>query len=339
VSALAEARRISVALLEGRWETSAAYTAFVVDVHTRKLRYFVAVADDLHFSRAAARLFVAQQALSKQIRELEELVGTQLFERTSRKVELTPAGAAFLVQARAVLAALDGGVHDAWRARGIEIATLRLGFGIGAALELTATILAEFNEQHSETRLELREYPFTEPSAGLADGSSDVAFVRLPIGCDEIDFEPIFREPVVVALSARHRFADRSSVTAAELLDEPLAIGRSTDAVWQGFWSLDAFRDGKPPPSITYTNSQTEELEVVAAGLACSITGAAASRYVRHPNVHYIPIEDVPPSMLALAWRRDARTPAVERFRAVTMAVRDRETEIVRSIEQASTAG
>jgi DNA-binding transcriptional LysR family regulator len=320
--------------LDGRLDVSPAYTAFVVDVHTRKLRYFVAVADDLHFSRAAARLFVAQQALSKQIRELEELVGTQLFERTSRKVELTPAGEAFLVQARAVLAALDAGVQDAWRARGVEIATLRLGFGIGAALELTAPILAEFHEQHSETRLELREYPFTEPSAGLVDSSSDVAFVRLPIDFADIDYEAIFQEPVVVALAARHHLADRPSVTAADLVDEPLAIGRSADVAWQGFWSLDAFRGGKPARAITYTTSQTEELEIVAAGLACSVTSAAGSRYVRHPNVRYIPIEDAPPSMLALAWRRDARTPAVERFREIALAVRDRETDILRSIEQ-----
>ena len=186
MSSLAEARRAGNAASSWRFCVGQSYTAFLVDVHTRKLRYFVAVADDLNFTRAATRLFVAQQALSKQIHELEELVGTPLFERTSRKVSLTPAGEAFLAQARTVLAALDAGVQDALRARGVEVVTVTVGFGLGAALELTAPILAEFHEQRPESQLELREFPFTEPACGLTDGSTDVALVRLPVNNPDI---------------------------------------------------------------------------------------------------------------------------------------------------------
>src|SRR4030088_1556010 len=115
----------------------ATYNRAGVDVQTRRLRYFVALAQELHFSRAAARLHIAQQALSKQIRELEENVGAQLLQRSTRKVELTPAGAAFLKAAHAALAAFDDGVQDARRLARGDAGTLRLGYVVGGALELT----------------------------------------------------------------------------------------------------------------------------------------------------------------------------------------------------------
>lgn len=309
------------------------YTALVMDVHTRKLRNFVAVAEDLHFSRAAARLFIAQQALSKQIRELEELVGTPLFERTSRRVSLTPAGSAFLVQARATLAALDRGVQDAWRARGVEIVTVRVGFTLGAALELTTPILAEFHERLPDSQLELREYPFTEPECGLADGSTDVALIRLPISRIDFEFVPVFEEPVVVALPTHHRFADRTALRVQDILDEPIAIAHCNDRTWQSFWMLDEFRGGKPPRSVMNTHTQTEELELVAAGLACSVTVAAAGRYLQHPGVRYVPLEDAPASALVVAWPTGRRTPAVDAFVESALAVRAREHDALRTIE------
>jgi DNA-binding transcriptional LysR family regulator len=333
VSARAEARRLGNAATSWRFGAGQSYTAFLVDVHTRKLRYFVAVADDLHFTRAATRLFVAQQALSKQIHELEELVGTPLFERTSRKVSLTPAGEVFLIQARAVLAALDAGIEDALRARGIEAVTITVGFGLGAALELTAPILAEFHMQLPESQLELREFPFTESACGLADGSTDVALVRLPVNNPDIDTVPLFQEPLVVALATGHRFAGRASLMVQDILDEPIVIVRTTDRAWQSRWLLDEHRNGKPPGSVTYATSQTEELEIVAAGLACSVTVAAAARYLSHPGVSYVPLLDATPSVLALAWRRDARTPPVDQFRDIALRVRDRETRLLETIE------
>jgi len=309
------------------------YTPLAVDIHTRKLRYFVAVADELHFSRAAAGLYIAQQALSRQIRELEELVGTQLFVRTSRKVELTPAGAAFLEHAKATLAALDGAVDAAWRASGVQVTTLTLGFGIGAALELTEPVLTEFHEPYPEVRVELREYPFADPSAGLVDGSADLGIVRLPIAAADLEFEPLFHEPLVVALSCKHVLATRARVSMADLLDEPIAIGRTADTTWQGFWLLNDHRDGKPPRQVIHTSSHTEELQIVAAGGACSVTSAAAARFTQHPGLCYVPIEDADPSTCAIAWRRGARTPTGDRFVEVACAVRDRETAVVHAIE------
>ncbi|MEU8618599.1 LysR family transcriptional regulator [Streptomyces sp. NPDC048623] len=304
-----------------------------MDVATQKLRNFVVVAEELNFSRAAARLFVTQQALSKQLRDLEDAVGVRLLERTTRSMALTPAGAAFLASVRESLAALDAGVAAALSAsRGLS-GTVRLGFVTGGALELTAPILAEFAARCPDVQLDLHETGFEDPSAGLAGGSSDVGFVRLPLALPDLDALPLFREPLVVALPAGHRLAGRARLAAEDVIDEPLAIGRTADAVWRRSWTLDERRGGRPPRVVRTTTSHTEEMQVVAAGLACAITVAGAQRYTPHPGVRYVPLTGVPASTLAVAWRRGHRSAAVDRFVAAAREVRDREGAIVAAIE------
>jgi len=308
-----------------------------VDVATQKLRNFVVVAEELNMSRAATRLFVTQQALSKQLRDLEGDLGVRLLERTTRSMTLTPAGTAFLASVRESLSALDAGVAAARSASQGLLGTVRLGFVIGGALELTAPILAEFSARYPDIQLELRESGFADSSAGLGDRSSDVAFVRLPVTAPELETVSLFVEPLVVALPLRHRLAGRPSLTVADVVNEPLAIGRTGDAAWQNFWTLADDRGGRPPTRIYETTSQTEELEVVAAGLACSITVAGAQRYTPHSGVRYVPLTGVPGSTLAVAWRRDHLGSAAERFVAVARQVRDRERAIVAAIEAPAT--
>jgi DNA-binding transcriptional LysR family regulator len=302
-------------------------------MQTRRLRYFVALAEELHFSRTAARLHIAQQALSKQIRELEEAVGAQLLRRSTRKVELTPAGAAFLDAAHATLAAFDDGVEAARRLARGEAGTLRLGYVVGGALELTRPILEEFARRHPRAELELREYGHDDRSAGLAGGSADVAFLRPPISTPGIARETLFFEPLLVALPRGHRLAKRAGVSVRELVDEPIAVGESDDLAAESFWTLDAYREPGAPRRILHAHSVTEELSLVSAGVACAITGAAIARYTPHPSVRYVPIEDAPGAELALAWRKDAAGPLVESFLEAARAVRERETELVHAIE------
>jgi DNA-binding transcriptional LysR family regulator len=304
-----------------------------VDVQTRRLRYFVVLAQELHFSRAAARLHVAQQALSKQIRELEEAVGAQLLHRTTRKVELTPAGAAFLETAVATLATFDAGVEAARRLARGETGRLRVGYVVGAALELTRPILEEFGQRHPLVELELREYGHEDRSAGLAVGSADVAFLRPPIATSGVVHETLFVEPLLVALPLGHRLARRTGVSVRELLGEAIAVGESHDLVAERFWTLDAYRESDGPRRILRAHSVTEELALVSAGIACTITSAALARYTPHPSVRYVPIVDGPGAEVALAWREDAQGVLVGRFLDAARAVRARETELMRAIE------
>lgn len=303
-----------------------------MDIHSRKIRYFLVVAEELHFTRAAARLFIAQQALSKQIRELEDAVGARLFARTSRNVELTPAGEAFLAGARASLAALDAAVTAAQDASQGERGTLRVGFGVGAALELTGPILAEFKRRHPRITLDLHEFPLGDASAGLSDGQSDVALIRVPVGAD-VECEPLFSEPRVAGLAGTHRLADRPTVTLADLADETITVAQSVDTVSRDYWTL-ADYPHSGPREIINTGSHTEELELVAAGVACTITVAAAARYTPHPGVRYVRIDGVSGSTVAVAWRTGQSGPLVERFVDVARDVRDREAGLVRDIER-----
>jgi len=304
-----------------------------VDVHTRKLRSFVAVAEELHFGRAAARLFVAQQALSKQIRELEREVGAELLRRTTRRVELTAAGEVFLDATRTALDALDAAADAARRARQGETGTLRLGFGVGAAVDLTAPLLRELADRHPDIDLEMREIGFDDPSAGLRDGSTDVAFVRLPITAD-VDCEVLFAEPLVLVVHRDHPFAGRPSVTAREAAAQPLIVGRTDDAAFERFWTLADHLDGEPATPPRRSSSHTEELELVAAGLVCFPTAASAAHYTPHALLRFVPIVDAEPSRLAVAWTASRRSALVDRFVVVARDVRDREREIVRAVER-----
>jgi DNA-binding transcriptional LysR family regulator len=304
-----------------------------VDLQTRRLRYFVAVAEELHFSRTAARLHIAQQALSKQIRELEDALGAQLLERSTRNVKLTAAGAIFLEAARATLAALDDGVAATRRLARGEAGTLRLGYVVGGALELTRPILEEFARRHPGVEVELREYGYEDRTAGLDSGAADIAFVRTPISAPGLVFETLFVEPLLAALPLDHPLAQRDAVSVRDLVQEPIAMRETDDAAARAFWTLDAYREQGAAGRIVAAHSVTEELSLVAAGIACAITSAASARYTPHPSVRYVPIDDGPGAELSLAWREDAGNALVERFLEAARAVRERETELMRAIE------
>jgi DNA-binding transcriptional LysR family regulator len=304
-----------------------------VDLQTRRLRYFVTLAEELHFSRAAARLHIAQQALSKQISELEQAVDAQLLRRSTRMVELTSAGAAFLDAARSTLAALDDGVAAARRLARGDAGLLRLGYVVGGALELTRPILEEFARRHPQVELELREYGNDDRSAGLAAGLADVAFIRAPISATGIGLRTLFTEPLLAALPSEHALAGHERVSVRELVAETIVIRATGDVSAERFWTLDDHRNRDGLRRVLHAQSLTEELSLVAAGRACSIATAASARYAPHPSVRYVPIHDAPGSELAVGWREDARTPLVERFIEVAQLVRDRETDLLRAIE------
>jgi DNA-binding transcriptional LysR family regulator len=150
----------------------------VMDVHGRDLRYFVAVAEDLHFTHAAERLFISQPALSKQIRMLERQLGAPLFDRGRDGVRLTPVGQALLPHARAVLAAWDRGRAEAEQAKSRQQATLVAGMSTSPGRGgLLAAIRSRFTALHPAATVQLRQVGWDDPTAGLADGTADVAFV------------------------------------------------------------------------------------------------------------------------------------------------------------------
>lgn len=293
------------------------------------------VAEELHFSRAAARVFLTQQALSRQIKELEDELGVQLFDRTTRKVSLTVAGEVFHDAAKGVLAAFDDGVAAARRTTRALSGTVRLGFIPAAALELTPLIVAAFQQAHPDVEIEMREFPASDPSAGLASGVTDVAFLRLPQATTRIETETMFLDPVIAMVSASHPLASRTSVRVADLVRETLTLSDTTDEVYKAFWSLAAARDPNSDAGrILPVVSVTEEASLVANGAAVAVTSSAAQSYVTLPGVKHLRIEDWPPSTVALAWHEGERSPVVGRFVSIACAVRDREADLIRSLER-----
>lgn len=169
-----------------------------------QLHLFVAVAEELHFGRAAARVGMAQPPFSQQIRKLEAELGLRLLTRTSRRVALTSAGERLLDDARALLAKRAEVITAARRAAGGEIGALRVGFGASSAFGVMPNIVRRFRAQLPEVTLQLHERESAEIGAALASGELDIAIVRGPYKHEGVTAELLSREPLALALSAAH---------------------------------------------------------------------------------------------------------------------------------------
>jgi DNA-binding transcriptional LysR family regulator len=193
-------------------------------IQVRHLRYFVAVAEELHFSRAARRLHVSQPPRSQQIRQLETLVGTPLFVRTSRRVQLTPAGVAFLDGARRTLAEVERTVAAAQRAGHGERDVLRIGFTDSAALGGLVEIVRAYRVAHPEVHLDLIAGTSEEQIDALERDAIDVALVRGPVASATARTVTVRREPFLVALPVDHPLTRRRVVAMRVLRGQPFVL-------------------------------------------------------------------------------------------------------------------
>lgn len=296
-----------------------------MDVHGRDLRYFVAVAEELHFTRAAERLYVSQPALSKQIRALERRLGAPLFVREPQGVRLTPAGEALLPHARRVLAAWDEAATAVERAKTEQAATLVVGMSTSPARGgLLPAIRSRFTQTHPAATVRLRQVGWEDPTAGLADGSVDVAFVWLPVpDQDRYAHVVVAEEPRLVALPEAHPLAARETVHFAELLDEPFLALPPAAGVLRDHWlALDA-RGGRPPRIGAEIAGTDETYEALVDGRGVCLVAAGNAPLISLGGVVTRPVDGVSPSRLALARRTDDRRPLVRDYvRAAREVVR-----------------
>ena len=280
----------------------------------RVLRYFVAVAEELHFGRAAARLHIAQPSLSVQIRNLERTLGAALLVRSSRATSLTPAGEVLLDHARSLLAAADIAAEATRSAAHGMDQTLVVGFQANAAAELTPKILAAFRRDHPQVRVQTRSYPFADPTAGLADGSADVAFIRPPVPpTDGLQAQELFTEPRVLVMPESSHLATRPRVCVAEVADEPF-IARHAPDVWRDFWLATDARGGHRVRVGAEVRTVDECFEAILSHQGIAFTQASTQRFYNWPGLTFIPVTDLPPSTVSIAWREDALTPAARAF-------------------------
>ncbi|GHI07995.1 LysR family transcriptional regulator [Streptomyces cellostaticus] len=278
-----------------------------IDVHARDLRYFVAVAEELHFTRAAEKLYVSQPALSKQIRALERQLGAELLLRDQHAVALTAAGEALLPHARQVLAAWAEGAAAVEAAKAAQRSTLVVGMstrpGRGGLLP---AIRSRFTAAHPGATARLRQVSWEDPTAGLADGSADVAFVWLPLPDEErYAWTVLAEEPRLVALPDTHPLAAHAEIDFADLRDEPfLALPKSAGPLRDYWLALDA-RAGRPPRIGAEIAGVEETYEALVAGLGVCLVAEGNAPLITLGGVTTRPVQGIGPSRYALAWRRE----------------------------------
>jgi DNA-binding transcriptional LysR family regulator len=302
----------------------AAIYAPVMALEIRQLRYVVEVADQQNFSRAAERLGIAQPALSQQVLRVERELGYDLFLRHPRGALVTPAGKAFVDDARAAVAAFDDTMERAGRRGRGETGQLTVGFTAAAAVELMPLVLGAFSERYPDVDLRLTESTYADPSGGLASKSTDVAFVVPPLETAGLWFEVLSEEPRVVAVPESHRLAQREAVSVDEILDEPVVGNPGAGEEWDRFWLLAEFRDGRPPSIAAQAETYEAELQIVASGRAVSVTCGASAEYYARPGIAFVPITDIPPAQSVLAYHAGEPEPLVQNFVRLAAEVRDR---------------
>jgi DNA-binding transcriptional LysR family regulator len=275
--------------------------AGAVDVDMRKLRYFVAVAERLHFGRAAAALYITQPALSRQIRRLEEELGIELLERSSRQVTLTPAGQRLAEDGARLLAESEAAIARARRAQGGKH-TLTAGFMLGMDI---APVLKKFARSHPEVEIRLQRLRWWDHAAALRDGRADVGFVRLPLPTEGLELRPLYTEPVCVALPAGHPLAEMTSVDITALADEPVLRYADADPEWNAFWTFDPRPDGSHPPPGPYVHDMEEIVAYVRAARGVAYLPLPTTAAIAPPGVTFVHVDDFPPGQVVLAWDAD----------------------------------
>jgi len=284
-------------------------------VEIRLLRSFVAVAEERHFGRAAERLHMAQPPLSQQIRRLEAELGVTLLHRTTRSVELAPAGEVLLVRARDILAAVDSAAEDTLRAARGEFGRLAVGFTGSATYALLPQVAAALRGALPGVVLDLRGELLTPAQVeGLLAGTLDLGLLRPPVRERELAVEVVRREPLVAVLPEAHRLARHATVPLEELAPEPFVVYPShfRSVVHDAVEETCAAHGFLPRVALEVSETATL-VSFVAAGLGVSLVPES----VRHMTVHgavYRPLSREAAAVeLALAWRREDASPVLER--------------------------
>ena len=281
-----------------------------MDVDLRKLRYFVAVAEHLHFGRAAEALHIAQPVLSRQIKVLEDDLKALLFVRDKRATELTPAGAQLLAEARPLLANAAALRRRVTRvARGP--ATFVVGFMPG--LIVTAPIRALVS-RHPELTVEVIRTTWTDQTDVIHDGRADVSFVRLPIDQQGLTIQQLHTEARVAALPADHRLAGKGTISIADLADEHLLQDPNAVPEWRDIATELRTRTRRPAP---FFHSVEEKLEHVAAGHGVCVLPLSVAMFYSRVDITHVAITDIAPNQICLSWDSTRRSRVIHEFAAI----------------------
>ena len=287
----------------------------------RHLRYFIAVAEELHFGRAAARLFIAQPPLSQQIQQLERELGVALFARTSRRVQLTPAGDAFLAEARQILAHLETAAETAKRTARGETGWLGIGFAASATYDLLPAVLHDFRAAFPEVALSLQELNAAEQASALREKIIHVGFARPYAPEPDVVVGAVRLEPFLAALPEAHPLARQDSLRLSVLAEEPfISFPEAPRPSYAEVVRLACEEAGFMPRVRQEVREMQTALSLVAAGFGVALLPASV-RHLRRDGVVYRPLEEpAPRTELSVVSRADDPSPVLQNFLAIVQA-------------------
>jgi DNA-binding transcriptional LysR family regulator len=291
------------------------------EIELRHLRYFAAVAEELHFGRAARRLHLAQPPLSQQIRKLERMIGYPLFIRTSRSVSLTVAGEAFLESTRRTLRNVQRDIDDARSIGRGEVGSLHIGFVGSGMLTNLPNIFRIYREAYPRVRLHLHESFTARVIEGLENGTLDAGILRDGDPVAGLHVTTILSEPFVAVLPANHRRAKQKSISPAALRDEPFVYYPKSAGARAYEKPLTIFeKHGFRPQIVQEASHWLSILRLIGAGLGVSIAPECVGR-IASPDVVCVPLRDTTVvSNMELAWLAGESRPIVERFAQIVEA-------------------
>jgi DNA-binding transcriptional LysR family regulator len=302
-------------------------------VELRQLAYFEVIAEESHFGRASQRLAVAQPALTRQVQQLERELGVQLFDRSHRRIRLTDAGQAFLIEARELLAKAEQAKDSARRAARGETGRLTVAFVGSATYSPLPLILRSFREHFPKVHLLLDEMDSSAQGAALLDRRVDVGFLRTALHDSELSSETLLREPIVVALPRGHPLSRRSAVPLSDLATEPFVLfHRSQQPGYADVVLAVCAAAGFQPRLAQEAVEVQTAIGLVGAGFGVCLVPESVHG-LRRPGVVYRPLESPQPmTELVAVYRKDNRSPAVREFLKAVRAgfARNRATPEVR---------
>jgi DNA-binding transcriptional LysR family regulator len=282
-------------------------------IELRQLRCFVAVAEELHFGRAAERLHMAQPPLSQQIRRLERELEVRLFDRNNRSVALTSAGTALFAEAKPILESVAQAVTATVRASRGELGKLGIGFGFSATYTVLPQMVSRFRKRFPEVQVDLYEMTIDQQLEAFARGDIQVGVIRPPLDNSSIATKTILVEPLVLAMPKDHPLSKAKSIRLEALADEVFVMAPHNRV---GFFdSIKALcRDAGFEPKVgQYATGLHTALGLVSVGMGVAIVPKSLQRTpVR--SVVYRPLADAPPAEMALAWRKADRTQITRAF-------------------------
>lgn len=284
-------------------------------IELRHLRYFLAVAEELHFGQAAKRLHIAQPPLSQQIRRLEEAIGHPLFVRSSRSVKLTPAGHALLDRARRTLDKMGEDLQAVRSVARGEEGKLTIGFVGSAVLTPLPAILRRYREMYPKVQLRLRESHTAQAVQGIREGSVDVGLLRDPGPLEEIHTEHVLAEPFIAVVPRAHPLARRASIPVRLLRDEPFVFFPQPAGAFAWENAVRIFEEAGFRPRIVQEAPQwLTVLRLVGAGLGVTIAPSCVKKIATPDVVCRKLLAGRAVTHIDLAYRRDNDDPIAAAF-------------------------